>query len=494
MSLHDSGVHELTRSDPCHQLAWYMDAYTKQLWLKLSNGPVPLKEATRGLTEIIKEVHKVADGVVSAQQAGGASVATAKALRTVPTQSRQESSSFKTLMLEALRRIKKEDKMKTFHRPVVEMWPALVHSYPQKIKHPMDLGTIQDKIRREMYVTVDEVRKDLSLIASNAATFNGPSNEFAIAANNIMNVKAAAVLDSVEKKLSQASDETEETLQLRKQQAEAQKKLLMQQQKRANRAAKVQRKRQLQALSDATMILASGYAQNALCCSLWLALDAEVIKEEALPRDAPAAKDLIWLMHITQKCLENVAEMATHVPELPDEVQFSIMPMLAQIQLDGIEYRTVKTGSVHELDLQPLSDLFVEKCKTSSFVLRAFAFFVCSRVRVRDYGAASHYLREMKRLGETLWGYNPFLHSLTTAFHFSSIPQKLSGLTTVTPVVGRKRPLHLMNMVNKIPHLPPSLRVDVIDWFYMPNIKHAIAKGNLSLFILTFMLRLTRSG
>lgn len=54
----------------------------------------------------------------------------------------------------------------------------------------MDLGTIETKIERGMYVTVDEVRKDLSLIAENAATFNGPNNEITLLADNIMNKKA----------------------------------------------------------------------------------------------------------------------------------------------------------------------------------------------------------------------------------------------------------------------------------------------------------------
>ena len=477
MSVHDAGVHEITKSDPCHQLAWYMDAYTKQLWLKLTNGPVPLKEATRGLAEILKELKKVAAAADAASRSDGSSLASLKALKKVPTVTEKRTSSFKTLMLEAIRKIKKEDKMKTFHKPVVEMWPALIHSYPQRIKHPMDLGTIQHKIQRDMYVTVEEVRKDLSLIAENAATFNGPQNEFAVAAHNIMNVKAARILDAIESKLSSAQDETAETKERRQQQAEQQRILLKQQQKKASRAAKALRDRQVQALGDATMILASGYAQNALCCSLWLALDAEVIKEEALPRDAPTAKDLIWLMYITQDCLARIDEKPTEAPQLPDELQYTIMPLLAQVQLDGIEYRTVKTGNLDELDLQPLSKRFVNECRSSDFILRAFAFFVCSRVRVRDYGAAFHYLREMKQLRDVLLGYNPFLHSLTTAFHFSSIPQKLSGLTTVTPVAGRKRPLHLMNMVNKIPHLPPSLRVEVIEWFYLPTIMGAIAKG-----------------
>lgn len=69
----------------------------------------------------------------------------------------------------------------------------------------MDLGTIQSRIEREMYVNFEEVVKDLNLISENAMQFNGASSEISITANKLIS-KAKNILSSAEKKLNAAKE------------------------------------------------------------------------------------------------------------------------------------------------------------------------------------------------------------------------------------------------------------------------------------------------
>ncbi|EEB88092.1 hypothetical protein MPER_14275, partial [Moniliophthora perniciosa FA553] len=47
--------------------------------------------------------------------------------------------------------------------------------YLEEIRHPMDFGTMSEKLSRGQYSTVDEFRKDIELVFSNCRQFNPPS-------------------------------------------------------------------------------------------------------------------------------------------------------------------------------------------------------------------------------------------------------------------------------------------------------------------------------
>lgn len=59
-----------------------------------------------------------------------------------------------------------------FHSPVDPV--ALnIPEYPNIIKHPMDLSTVQKKLRNKSYATIQDFDEDMRLIWSNAMLFNG---------------------------------------------------------------------------------------------------------------------------------------------------------------------------------------------------------------------------------------------------------------------------------------------------------------------------------
>jgi bromodomain-containing factor 1 len=67
-------------------------------------------------------------------------------------------------------------------KPVAEMWPNLAESYLQRIPNPIDLATMEQKLKNSAYPSLDAVKDDARFLASNAADFNSPEHAVAISA------------------------------------------------------------------------------------------------------------------------------------------------------------------------------------------------------------------------------------------------------------------------------------------------------------------------
>lgn len=66
-------------------------------------------------------------------------------------------------------------------------WKALgIPTYPKIIKHPMDLGTIQDKLGKDGFKTVEEFYADVKLVWANAMKFNQPGSVIYASAEKLM--------------------------------------------------------------------------------------------------------------------------------------------------------------------------------------------------------------------------------------------------------------------------------------------------------------------
>jgi len=65
-------------------------------------------------------------------------------------------------------------------------WEAFgLLDYPQIIKNPMDLGTIQQNLEAGKYPTPDHFAKDVRLVWKNATTYNRPDSEIYITADKL---------------------------------------------------------------------------------------------------------------------------------------------------------------------------------------------------------------------------------------------------------------------------------------------------------------------
>jgi hypothetical protein len=60
--------------------------------------------------------------------------------------------------------------------------------YPDKVKHPMDLSKVRHSLEADRYVSVSNWRLDMSLIWSNARTYNHPSSLIGLAAQHLEDI------------------------------------------------------------------------------------------------------------------------------------------------------------------------------------------------------------------------------------------------------------------------------------------------------------------
>ncbi|GMR53762.1 hypothetical protein PMAYCL1PPCAC_23957, partial [Pristionchus mayeri] len=81
-----------------------------------------------------------------------------------------------------IRRLMEKDKEEYFHFPVT---PSIAPDYSNIIKEPMDLETMREKIERDEYRTVKQLRDDGMLIAKNAMIYNAPHTVYHIAAQKL---------------------------------------------------------------------------------------------------------------------------------------------------------------------------------------------------------------------------------------------------------------------------------------------------------------------
>ncbi|KUJ18201.1 Bromodomain-containing protein [Mollisia scopiformis] len=65
---------------------------------------------------------------------------------------------------------------KNFRGPVARLWPTFAALYAEKISTPIDLETMEHRLRDMVYQTMSEVISDIELLYSNALTFNGPGH------------------------------------------------------------------------------------------------------------------------------------------------------------------------------------------------------------------------------------------------------------------------------------------------------------------------------
>lgn len=60
-----------------------------------------------------------------------------------------------------------------------------LHDYPQIIKKPMDLGTIQKKLQKKEYSTIHQVADDVRLVWNNCMTYNADGSDFYLLAQGL---------------------------------------------------------------------------------------------------------------------------------------------------------------------------------------------------------------------------------------------------------------------------------------------------------------------
>ncbi|PYI02193.1 Bromodomain-containing protein [Aspergillus sclerotiicarbonarius CBS 121057] len=82
-------------------------------------------------------------------------------------------------LLKSIQSLKRMHDSRFYREPVDPIKLNIPH-YPQFIKRPMDLGTIERKLKNNLYRTAQAVIDDFALMVQNSLTFNGPDHLVAI--------------------------------------------------------------------------------------------------------------------------------------------------------------------------------------------------------------------------------------------------------------------------------------------------------------------------
>lgn len=82
----------------------------------------------------------------------------------------------KKFALQTLRSVKRISNAGPFLHPV-DIVKLNIPTYPQFVKEPMDLSTMEKKLINDEYANVDAFQKDFKLIISNCVKFNGPEHK-----------------------------------------------------------------------------------------------------------------------------------------------------------------------------------------------------------------------------------------------------------------------------------------------------------------------------
>lgn len=104
-----------------------------------------------------------------------------RACRTQPAEN--ESSPIQRLLEHFLRQLQRKDPHGFFAFPVTD---AIAPGYSMIIKHPMDFGTMKEKIVSNEYKSITEFKADFKLMCDNAMTYNRPDTVYYKLAKKIL--------------------------------------------------------------------------------------------------------------------------------------------------------------------------------------------------------------------------------------------------------------------------------------------------------------------
>lgn len=90
----------------------------------------------------------------------------------------------------------------SFKAPVQQLWPECAGAYAAKVPNPIDLGTIQLKVKNNIYLSVDDFKADVDLLYQNSVDFNGVEHIITSTALEIRDAILSALEDMEEGKSS----------------------------------------------------------------------------------------------------------------------------------------------------------------------------------------------------------------------------------------------------------------------------------------------------
>jgi len=86
----------------------------------------------------------------------------------------------------------------SFKAPVEKLWPQYANAYNTKISNPIDLETIEIKMKQDLYPSLDKFRLDIELLYQNSVEFNGTDHFITRDALEVRNILLDAIGENIE--------------------------------------------------------------------------------------------------------------------------------------------------------------------------------------------------------------------------------------------------------------------------------------------------------
>lgn len=100
----------------------------------------------------------------------------------------------KTFIIKQLTTVRKYNQAKPFRFPVDPV-RLKIPDYPDIIRKPMDLHTMAQKLKKDMYSSLPTLVADFDQIVYNCAIYNGEDNEITVAARNMREIFDRSMID-----------------------------------------------------------------------------------------------------------------------------------------------------------------------------------------------------------------------------------------------------------------------------------------------------------
>lgn len=531
MAMHDVMNHTVKQTEPCFLFAWSLDAYVKEIIQRSAQENLDFKSIEQYQNPAVDELDKLRHGIfdkklVSVFASGNDTLSNNRASQSSaggglsgkrasmdgrssghhrglhnPNRRRKRVTNLQSILMEAWNKIRKLDKSKTFLVPVIEAFPNLEAAYLAKVEHPMDLTTIQGKIKARQYSSLDGMRSDLRLIVDNSAAFNGPKHQITQLAHTIFMIRAELILEKAEKTFNIVSP-TEKELSVEGKDgssvsaennagktdqsvADGNKDIvrdrLEQRHAIGRQLLDMETKYRLErAISDAAMIVAAGVARNALTNVFWFLLSEECCKQEALPRQAILVRNTAWLLQNASFAHELVLQAESRspvsMPNLSPRLERQVMPAMAQMLLDSNSFRAMHGSFATDANfaVAPLHQFLETWFQEDGFVRHTILQFLCGHVLRRDVLAIAPLISLIEKIGaDRVAQDSVFMHSLTTCLFLAALKDKPALANDRGPQRSRARSgggwalprlsSELLCKLIKLLYLPTVLRVSPLD-------------------------------
>ncbi len=299
MKFHEKKTVNVLKSEKIYHFIYYIDSLSRPL---VSEFEKKLDTIFAQLAIIDPHMSFVPEQAPTAMDTRNRALAEAKEaemLRQLQEEQSKSSEEIIPYLRNCIDRAKEIDTAELFFKPVIEQYPHITDAYKAKIKLPMDISTMQKKLKSKKYKTFDSVRHDLRLIYDNCMLYNGDQYKVQATAflnqtlNECNNLEASFVAMK-SKQIQQLQEDIKNKKVISNAPSPRQSVASMSSLQVSNLRNQMIAEGAM--MLDCLIVLSDRKVVGALVRHLWDSVQRDLIEKERLPRESRSIQRLIYLL------------------------------------------------------------------------------------------------------------------------------------------------------------------------------------------------------